>query len=283
MMTSLLPPSVVRLIDAALEEDLGGGDVTSRLTIPDGAQALGRVVARRDLVLSGVDVFELVFSRVDSTSVVTRVQEDGRRVGGDRTLLEVQGSAASILAAERVALNYLQHLCGVATLTASYVAALPEGSSTRITDTRKTTPGLRFLERRAVRHGGGWNHRDDLSGGILVKENHIAAAGGIGRAVERCRRAAPHPLKVEVEVRTREELSAALAAGADAVLLDNMTLEGVERCVELVAGRAFVEVSGGVSIDVVEQLAISGVDAISVGALTHSAPAADVSLLLQGT
>jgi nicotinate-nucleotide pyrophosphorylase (carboxylating) len=182
--------------------------------------------------------------------------------------------------AERVALNFLQRLSGIATLTRRYVDRIPEGASAVITDTRKTSPGMRFLERRAVVHGGGRNHRPDLGGGILIKENHIRAAGSITVAIQRCRAGAPHPLKVEVEVTNESELKEALDRETDAVLLDNMTLAEVRRCVEMVAGKALVEVSGGVTLETVEDLARAGVDVISVGALTHSAPAADISLLI---
>lgn len=185
--------------------------------------------------------------------------------------------------AERVALNFLQRLCAVATLTKQYVDQLPRNSKTRITDTRKTTPGLRLLERDAVLHGGGCNHRVDLAGGVLIKENHIAAAGSVTRAVEQCLRGAPHPLKVEVEVRSEAELEEALTAGAQVVLLDNMTPDEIQRCVNIANHRAFLEASGGVTLDRVAQIAATGVDAISVGALTHSAPACDISFLLDSS
>ncbi len=280
-MFEMLPPMVHTLIDSAIEEDLGRGDITTRLTIDPNAKGSGRLVAKRPLVVSGLDVFARVCERVDpEVEVAPRIAAGGVAAAGD-VLATARGPVASLLMAERVALNFFQRLCGVATLTRDFVERLPEGCPTRITDTRKTTPGMRYLERRAVIHGGGHNHRLDLSGGVLIKENHVAAAGGIAAAVTACRAGAPHPLRVEVEVRGLSELLEAIDAGADVVLLDNMTTAQVARCVQIVAGRLFVEASGGVSLDTVADLAAAGVDAISVGALTHSAPAADISFLLE--
>ena len=277
-----LPPVVEQMVNLALAEDLGNGDVTTRLTAPDPAACEGSVVARAPLVVSGGDVFELAMHAVDPAVEVTPLIEDGAAANPNDTILKVAGDTRSVLMAERVALNFLQRLSGVATLTRQFVSSLPDGASTVITDTRKTTPGLRFLERRAVVHGGGRNHRPDLGGGILIKENHIHAAGSVAEAVRRCLAGAPHPLRVEVEVTNESELEEALAAGAEAVLLDNMTLDEIRRCVARVAKKALVEVSGGVSLERVADLADAGVDIISVGALTHSYPAADISLLLAG-
>ncbi len=279
-MSSYLPPNVIALIDTALEEDLGRGDVTSRLTVPPELRHSGRVLAREDLIVSGGDVFTAVMQRVDPEIEVTVAIPDGSLAGLNAVVLRANGPAESLLMAERVALNFLQCLCGVATMTRRYVEALPS-AKTKILDTRKTSPGLRYLERRAVRHGGGFNHRVDLAGGILIKENHIAAAGSLPAAVKRCQRGAPHPLRVQVEVRDFAEFEQALAQGADAVLLDNMAPDAIERCVNRGAGRLFIEASGGVTLDTVASIAATGVDAISVGALTHSAPAADLSFLLQ--
>jgi nicotinate-nucleotide pyrophosphorylase (carboxylating) len=279
-MARTFPPNVESIIKLAIEEDLGRGDVTSRLTVPRGARSRGRAIARSPLVVSGGDVFEAVMHGVDPGIRVDRVRADGERAAAGDVLLAVEGDTGSLLAAERVALNFLQRLCGVATLTRAFVDALPAGSRTRIADTRKTTPGLRFLEREAVRHGGGANHRADLAGGILIKENHAAAAGSVGEAVRLCRAGTPHPLRVEVEVRSRAELEEALAAGADAVLLDNMGPDELARCAGLARGRAVVEASGGVTLASLAAIAAAGVDVISVGGLTHSAPAADVSFLL---
>jgi len=276
-----LPPGIGQLVRLALDEDAGRGDVTSRLTVPPGHRSRGRVVAKSDLVLSGGDVFALALQAVDPALVVRRLAADGTRLAPGQVAVETEGDTFAQLVAERVALNFLQRLSGVATLTRRFVDALPAGCATRVTDTRKTTPGLRFLERRAVLHGGGHNHRLDLAGGILVKENHVVAAGGIARAVRLCREGAPHPLLVEVEVRDLGELDEALAAGAQAVLLDNFADDLVAEAVRRVAGRALVEVSGGITLDRVSTLARAGVDVVSVGALTHSAPAADLSFLLQ--
>jgi len=277
-----LPPAVHALIDLAIDEDTGRGDVTTGLCVPAGANGEGRVIARAGCVLSGLDVFAAVMNRVDGETRCNPECTDGDVAEAGRVVAAVRGRLASLLIAERVALNFLQRLSGVATLARRFVDALPAGSRTRIVDTRKTTPGLRWLERRAVRHGGGANHRADLAGGILIKENHVVAAGSIGAAVAACRAGGPHPLRVQVEVRDLDELSAALGAGAEAVLLDNMTPDEVRRCVETTGGRALVEVSGGVDLAAVAPLALAGVDVISVGALTHSAPAADLSFLLRG-
>ena len=281
-MTTSLPPSVTAIIDLALEEDLGRGDVTTRLAVPDGAIGAGRVVSRQDLIVSGLDVFAEVMARVDEAVVVDAVAADGERAAEGQVIVEASGPLASLLMGERTGLNFLQRLCGVATLTRRFVDALPQGSKTRVLDTRKTTPGMRFLEKRAVLHGGGVNHRPDLGGGVLIKENHVAAAGSLSEAVGRCRRGAPHSLRVQVEVRDEGELEQAIAAGADAVLLDNMSPEQVRRCVELAAGRVVLEASGGIGLHNVAELAASGVDAVSIGALTHSAPAADLSFLVDG-
>jgi nicotinate-nucleotide pyrophosphorylase (carboxylating) len=277
-----MPPSVHALIDLALEEDAGRGDVTTRLCVPDGARGSGVATAKTGCVISGLDVFAAVLQRVDRETVCRALVDDGEQVAAGLTIAEAEGRLASLLVAERVALNFLQRLSGIAHLTRRFVEALPAGSKARICDTRKTTPGLRWLERRAVRHGGGANHRADLAGGILIKENHVAAAGSIDAAVAACRAGAPHSLRVQVEVRNLTELGAALEAGADAVLLDNMNVEQVRACVSIAGGRTLVEVSGGVALERVLPLALAGADVISVGALTHSAPAADLSFLVRG-
>lgn len=277
------PPLVGQLIDIALEEDLGRGDVTTRLCVPEEARALGKVIAKADLVVSGLDVFAEVMARVDGETVVEEMLAEGTAVKKGAQLAVVKGRAASLLMAERVALNFLQRLCGTATVTRGFVDAVPEGCAVRLVDTRKTTPGMRHLERVAVLAGGGRNHRVDLGGGILIKENHIEAAGGVTQAVSRCKAEGPHPLKVEVEVTNETELKAALAAGADVVMLDNMTPDQMTECVKITAGRALLEASGGVSLDAVAVIARTGVDIISVGAFTHSAPSADISFLIQNS
>lgn len=283
MMIAPLPPQVTRIVEMALDEDLANGDVTCRLTIPEGHTSTGKAIAKQSMVLSGEDVFALVMKRVDPAISVTHHADSGQMIKPKDVLLSVEGPTASLLMAERVALNFLQRLSGVATLTREYVNALPKESTCRITDTRKTSPGLRYLERRAVVHGGGVNHRADLGGGILIKENHIAAAGSITAAVKRCLGGAPHPLRVEVEVESLAELEEALTAGADVILLDNMSLSELTEAVKIGRGRAVLEASGGVSLDTVGEIGRTGVDVISVGALTHSYPAADISFLIEGT
>jgi nicotinate-nucleotide pyrophosphorylase (carboxylating) len=268
------------IIDLALAEDLGNGDITSLVTVPAELEARGTMIAKAAGVISGLAVAGEVFYRIDPAVVWRPLLEDGDPIAPGVAIAEVAGWARSILAGERVALNLLQRLSGVATMAARYVAAV-EGTGARIVDTRKTTPGLRALEKAAIRHGGGANHRVNLADGILIKDNHLAAIGGadrVTRAVLAARAGAPHTLKVEVEVTTVAELEEALAAGADVVLLDNMDLPAMRRAVELTAGRAVLEASGGVTLETVRAIADTGVDLISVGALTHSAPALDISL-----
>jgi nicotinate-nucleotide pyrophosphorylase (carboxylating) len=274
----VLSPLTERIIDLALEEDLASGDLTTEACIPRDAEAVANAVARSALVACGGPVFARVFSRVDPSLAVTARVEEGAEAGEGTVLWSVHGRARSILMGERVALNFVQRLCGVATVARRYAQAVPPGCKTRIIDTRKTTPGLRVLERYAVRMGGAKNHRDNLGSAVLIKDNHIAACKGVRPAIERARAWAPHTARVECEVETFAELDEALAAGADIVLLDNMSTEDVAEAVRRVAGRALVEASGGISLTRVAELARAGVDAISVGALTHSAPAADVGL-----
>jgi nicotinate-nucleotide pyrophosphorylase (carboxylating) len=269
------------LVDRALLEDLHGGDLTTEAVVQPAARAVGRAVARTGLVACGAEVFARVFYRVDPGLRVERLVDDGTLTEPATELWRVEGSAASILQGERTALNFAQRMSGIATLARRFVDAVPSGCATRITDTRKTTPGLRALERYAVRCGGAHNHRDALGAGVLIKDNHIAAAGGIARAVERARRHAPHGARVEVEVDSLEAIDEAIAAGADIVMLDNFATEAVAAAVGRVQGRALIEVSGGVTLEAVAELARAGVDVISVGALTHSPPAADIALDLQ--
>ncbi|MCC6312655.1 MAG: carboxylating nicotinate-nucleotide diphosphorylase [Thermomicrobiales bacterium] len=268
------------LIDCALVDDIGGGDVTTLATIPAETRARGVLLAKAPGVISGLDVAAAVFHRVDPTIRFTPLVADGAVVVPGQPIAEAQGSARGLLMGERLALNLLQRLSGVATQTARFVAAV-EGSGARIVDTRKTTPGLRALEKAAVRDGGGANHRFGLSDGVLIKDNHLAAVGGpdrVAKAVRLARARAPHGLKIEVEVTTLDELRQALAAGADIVLLDNMPPAMMADAVCITAGGALLEASGGVSLETVRTIAESGVDLISVGALTHSAPALDISL-----
>lgn len=270
----------LRIIRLALDEDIGSGDITTRVIVPEDLRAVGKFLAKDGGVISGIEAAGLVFREVDPRIEYRPLVNDGARVQRGAILAEVSGPARSILTAERTALNILQHLSGVATLTARYVAAI-EGTPARIIDTRKTGPGMRLLEKAAVRHGGGYNHRFGLSGGVLIKDNHLAAIGGsdrIARAVAAAREQAPHTLRVEVEVTSLDELEQALVSGADVVLLDNMPVAELREAVRKTAGRAILEASGGVTLETVRSIAETGVDLISVGALTHSAPALDISL-----
>jgi nicotinate-nucleotide pyrophosphorylase (carboxylating) len=285
----MFPALFDRIVTLALEEDLSSGDLTTEACIPASARAVARAVARKPLVACGGPVFAHVFARVDASVEVTSQAAEGARVDAGAALWTVRGSARSILMGERVALNFVQRMCGIATMARAFADAIPPGTKARVTDTRKTTPGMRLLERYAVRMGGAHNHRDDLGSAVLIKDNHVAACGGVRAAIERARQAAPHTAKIECEVDTLGQLDEALAAGADIVLLDNMATADVAEAVRRVHARAagapratLVEASGGVSIDRVADLARAGVDAISVGALTHSVPAADVGLDFEG-
>lgn len=266
------------LIQRALDEDLGAGDLTSFAVVPEGSRADGVVIAKAGGVVAGLDVAAAVFAAVDRALAVESRATDGDAVAAGDELLAVAGDARAILAAERVALNLLGRLSGVATLTARYVAAV-EGTETRILDTRKTTPGMRALEKAAVVAGGGISHRFGLYDAILVKENHVRVAGGVEEAARRALAGAPDGVTVEIEVESLEELDEALAAGVGRVLLDNMGPDALRAAVERTAGRAELEASGGITLESVRAVAEAGVDFISVGALTHSAPALDVSLL----
>jgi nicotinate-nucleotide pyrophosphorylase (carboxylating) len=266
------------LIDRALREDLGDGDLTTAAVVPGGSRARARIEQKAPGVPAGLRVAEKVFERVDpELRWHSHAREGTWREGG--LLAEVAGRAASILAAERVALNFLGRLSGIATITARYVEAV-EGTGARVLDTRKTTPGLRAYEKEAVRAGGGVSHRSGLFDAILVKENHAALAGGVAEAARRALAAAPAGVAVEVECATLAEVSAALEAGAPRLLLDNMSVEELRGAVELADGRAELEASGGITLETIRAVAETGVDYISIGALTHSAPALDVSLLL---
>jgi len=266
------------VIDRALDEDLQAGDLTTEATVDPETRAVGRVIAHAPLVMCGADVFARVYHRLDPAIRVERLIDDGVAVAAETTLLIVEGSARSILFGERTALNFLQRLCGVASHTRRLVERIPEGAPTVITDTRKTTPGLRCLERYAVRVGGGKNHRDNLGAAVLIKDNHIAASGGIAQAIARARCRAPHTSRIEIEVESLAGVDQALAAKADIIMLDNFAPEELASAIARCRGRALVEVSGGVTLARIEELARLGVDMISVGALTHSSPAADIGL-----
>lgn len=277
-----LPPSVHHLIELALEEDLGRGDVTSEALIPPELGAVGEVLVKARGIIAGLEVAAAVFRAVDATLSWEALARDGDPVSPGQVVACVSGHARSILAAERTALNFLQRLSGIATLTARYVEAL-QGTHARLTDTRKTTPGWRYLEKMAVRAGGGRSHRLDLAGGILIKDNHLALSGNdISAAIRAVRERSPHTLRVEVEVTSLAGVDAALAAGAEVILLDNMPLEEMRRAVELVSGRALLEASGGITRETVRAVAETGVDLISSGAITHSATALDISLEIRG-
>jgi nicotinate-nucleotide pyrophosphorylase (carboxylating) len=266
------------VVDRALAEDLSGGDVTSAASVALEERAVAKAVAHQQLVVCGGNVFARAFYRVDPGVRVEEVAAEGSRAQPGDVLWIVEGSARSILMAERTGLNFAQRLSGVATLTRSFVDAIPAGSALRIADTRKTTPGLRFLERYAVRLGGGHNHRDSLGSAVLIKDNHIVAAGGIAPAIERARAHAPHTSRIEIEVESLSQLDEALAAGAEIVMLDNFDSAALAEAVKRTRSRAIVEVSGGLTLSRVKELAELGVDVASVGALTHSAPAADIGL-----
>ncbi|MEZ4623655.1 MAG: carboxylating nicotinate-nucleotide diphosphorylase [Thermomicrobiales bacterium] len=268
------------LVDLALTEDIGPGDITSLSTVAPGATAEGVMIAKQAGVISGIDVAAYVFERVDPEVIFIPKVANATRVEAGQVIAALEGNARSVLAGERVALNLLQRLSGVATLTAAYVAAVA-GTNASIVDTRKTTPGLRALEKAAVRDGGGRNHRLGLSDGVLIKDNHLAAIGGadrVTRAIGLAKARAPHTAKVEVEVTTLAEAEEAALAGADIIMLDNMSVAEMTEAVRIIAKRALVEASGGVRLDTVGAIAATGVDIISVGALTHSAPALDISL-----
>ena len=274
----LLPVLYDTLVEQALREDLAGGDITTHATVEPETLARANAVARTAMVPCGGDVFVAAFLRVDPGLTCSLLVRDGQAVEAGTALWRVEGGARSILAAERVALNFAQRMTGIATLTRSFVDAIPKGCTTRITDTRKTTPGLRALERYAVRVGGGHNHRDCLGSAVLIKDNHIVAAGGITAAVRRARAHAPHTTRIELEVDTLAQLDEALDAGADIIMLDNFALEDTVTAVSRAKGKALLEVSGGVSLDRIADVARLGIDVISVGALTHSAKAADIGL-----
>jgi len=273
-------PTVAALVSAALAEDLGAGDLTSRLTIPAARQATAEISAQASAVIAGMPLIGRICAAAGGGITVSERVADGAVVQPGDLLASLAGPAQTLLAIERVALNFLQQLSGISTLTAQFVAAV-RVHHCRIVDTRKTIPGLRVLQKYAVRVGGGFNHRQRLDDGILIKNNHITAAGGIAPAVAAARAAAPHGVKIEVECTTFDEVAAALAARAEILLLDNMTVEQMAEAVRRVAGRAILEASGGVTLATAAAIAATGVDIISVGALTHSAPAVDLHMTLR--
>jgi nicotinate-nucleotide pyrophosphorylase (carboxylating) len=279
-MTTALPDLILEpLVRAALMEDLGTyGDVTTRSVIPEGTTYTARLRARAEGVVSGMQIARLAFHLVDPTLEVRTLKEDGSRIAKGDTLMEIEGSAAAILSAERVALNFAGRLSGIATLTAACVAET-KGTETRITCTRKTTPGLRMVEKQAVLHGGGFNHRFSLSDAILIKDNHIAAAGGIRPVLQAVKANASHMIRVEIEVDTLAQLQDVLdEGGADVVLLDNMDTPTLSQAVEMAQGRIVLEASGNMTLPRLAEVAATGVHYISMGALTHSATTLDLGL-----
>jgi nicotinate-nucleotide pyrophosphorylase (carboxylating) len=267
---------VVKLIETALAEDIGPGDVTTEATIPADAVSTAVILAKQDLVLAGIDICRQVFHIIDGGIQFNVLYQDGARVAKSAEIARVSGNTRALLTGERVALNLLQHLSGIATLTAKYVQHV-SGTNARILDTRKTAPGLRHLEKYAVRMGGGQNHRMGLYDMVLIKDNHIKASGSITNAVARARKKSGH-LRIEVETGTLEEVREALDAKADIIMLDNMQNDVMREAVALINGRAVVEASGNVTLETLRDIAETGVDWISSGSLTHSAPAADISM-----
>jgi nicotinate-nucleotide pyrophosphorylase (carboxylating) len=266
------------VVRRGLAEDFGrGGDITTDAIVEPGAVFLGNIVARQGGRLAGAAVAALTFELMDQTVEVEQVRADGDQVAPGMTLLTLKGPARAILGAERTALNLLGHLCGIASLTARYVEAV-EGTGANIVCTRKTTPGLRALEKYAIRCGGGFNHRFGLDDAVLIKDNHLAVAGSIEEAVRRARSTVGHTVTIELEVDTLEQLEEALGVGVDIVLLDNMEPSTLRTAVEMVGGRAITEASGGITLETAAEIAATGVDCLSVGALTHSAPCLDVGL-----
>jgi len=273
-----LDPALYReIVRRALAEDLGWGDVTTEAVIPSELRARGVILAKSSCVIAGLEVAAEAFSQLDPGCVVDRKRTDGDRCEPGDVVAEVHGQAASMLTAERTALNFLQRLSGIATLTRRFVDA--SGGTITVLDTRKTTPTLRALEKYAVRAGRGTNHRAGLDDGVLIKDNHVRLAGGVAEAVKRMKAAGPE-MPIEVEAQSLEEVDAAIAAGADIILVDNLPIEIIREAVKRVNGRAKIELSGGVTLERLPALATTGANYVSVGALTHSAPAADLSFEL---
>ena len=274
----LEPKALARLVRAALEEDRAFDDVTTRATVPTDRRVRAQLVARHEGILAGGPLAVAAFHALDAALDIRVFLHDGATLVRGAVVLEVEGAARAILSAERVALNFVQRLSGVATLTARYAIAI-RGTAAQLVDTRKTTPGWRDLEKYAVRCGGGANHRRDLADAVLIKDNHLAACDGeVGEAVRRARAAAPDGMVVQVECDTLDQVRAAVDVGVDSVLLDNMSVETLRSAVTLCRGRCWTEASGGVTLETIRQIAEAGVDRISVGALTHSAPALDLAL-----
>lgn len=276
-------PQVQQLIDQTLVEDLGWGDVTTEALVPDTQQGKASIIAKAKGIIAGTEIAKQVFLKVDSKLKMDILIKDGTEVKPGDIIARIEGKISNILKAERVAINFLQHLSGIASETARYVESVT-GLPVNITDTRKTTPGLRTLEKYAVQIGGGKNHRMHLGDGILIKDNHLAALRNEGLSIKeivaRARQKAPPKLKIEIEVKTTKEAIEAAEAGADIIMLDNMNLGDMRQAVQLIKGRALIEASGGINLERVRAVAETGVDLISIGALTHSPKALDISLEL---
>jgi nicotinate-nucleotide pyrophosphorylase (carboxylating) len=271
---------IKKIIAAALAEDIGAGDITTQATV--GPKKMGKAVAvaRQDFVVAGLDVFEAVFKSVDKKIKVKKLIADGQRAKKNDVVAEVEGRLCAILQAERTALNFFQRMCGIATQTARYVQAV-RGTGAKILDTRKTAPGLRIVDKMAVRLGGGMNHRFGLFDAVMIKDNHIEAAGGITAAVEAQRKYLKKKMKIEVETKNLGEVKEALACNTDIIMLDNMSNAAMKKAVALIGGRALTEASGNVNLKRVASIAKTGVDYISIGELTHSVRAANISLLVK--
>jgi len=268
-----------RQIASWMEEDIGFGDISAQATIPAQEEGVGIIYAKESGKIAGLPIAKLVFNTVDPDLVVSFQTQDGAKVEKGTVLMTVQGKAQSILTGERLALNLLQRLSGIATVTSHYVEKAKEGNpSVRVVDTRKTTPGLRMLEKYAVTMGGGHNHRYGLYDAVMIKDNHIKAAGGITAAIQSAKDYVPHTMKIEVEVESLDQVKEALEAKADIIMLDNMDLSTMKEAVRLINGQAVVEASGGINMDTISSIAATGVHVISVGAITHSVRSLDISL-----
>lgn len=275
-----MKPEIIRIIKNALAEDIGTGDITTAATVRAGKKGRAKAIAKDSFIVAGIDIFEATFKILDRNIKVTKWIQDGGAAKKGDVIADISGSLAGILMAERVALNLFQRMCGIATLTAKYVQAV-RNNQAKILDTRKTVPGLRILDKMAVRLGGGRNHRIGLYDGILIKDNHIEAAGGITAAVKAQRKSLSGKMKIEVETTNLKEVREALSCGVDIIMLDNMSVPAMRKAVNDVAGRALLEASGNVSLRNVAEIAATGVDFISVGELTHSVRAADISLKIR--
>jgi nicotinate-nucleotide pyrophosphorylase (carboxylating) len=270
---------IEQIIENALQEDIGSGDITTESLFPTDKKTKAVITAKESGVVAGLSVAERVFKKLDQNIAWHEKKRDGDRVGPQDILAEIEGLQKAILKGERVALNFLQRLSGIATLTSKFVNSV-KGLPVKILDTRKTVPGLRILDKYAVRIGGGSNHRFGLFDGILIKDNHIKLAGSITEAVRSVRERGPHLFKIEVETKNLEEVKEALSAGADIIMLDNMPIETIKEALEIIKGRALTEVSGGINLENIRKIAETGVDFISIGTITHSPPALDIALYM---